>query len=116
MEDLFKKFIYTGVGMVSSNAELLQKNIKELIKKGKLSEEEGRKVVNDLIDDTNNKREEFEERLKGLVDAILNKLDLPSREEVNSLKARIAEIEAELAAAKTVEVKNITTEAKKRPE
>ena len=116
MEDLFKKFLYTGVGMVSHNAELLQKNIKVLIEKGKLSEEEGRKVVDDLIDDTNNKREEFEERLKGLVDGLLNRLDLPSREEINSLKSRIAELEAELAASKTTELTNPTTKAKKRPE
>lgn len=116
MEDLFKKFLYTGVGLVSHNAELLQKNVKELIDKGRLSEEEGRKVVDDLIDDTNNKREEFEDRLKGLVDGILGKLDLPSREEVSSLKSRIAELEEELAAAKTADVKTTTTKAKKKPE
>lgn len=115
MEDLFKKFLYTGVGLVSHNAEMLQKNVKELIEKGKLSEEEGRKVVDDLIDDTNNKREEFEDRLKGLVDSILGKLDLPSREEVSSLKSRIAELEEELA-AKTTATKKATTTAKKKPE
>lgn len=119
MEDLFKKFLYTGVGLVSNNAEQLQKSVKDLIDKGRLSEEEGRKVVDDLIDDTNNKREEFEGRLKGLVDGILGKLDLPSREEVGSLKSRIAELEEELSKAKSsteADVEKTTTKAKKKPE
>lgn len=116
MEDLFKKFLYTGVGLVSHNAEMLQNSVKDLIEKGKLSEEEGRKVVDDLVDDTNNKREEFEGRLKGLVDGILGKLDLPSREEISGLKSRISELEEDLAKAKSSTVETITTKAKKKPE
>ncbi len=113
MEDLFKKFIYTGVGLVSQNAELLQKNVNELINKGKITEEEGRKVVDDLIDDTNGKKEEFEDRLKGVVNSVLAKLDLPSREEMKSMKTRIAELEEELAVAKSD--KSAPTLVKKNP-
>jgi polyhydroxyalkanoate synthesis regulator phasin len=116
MEDLFKKFLYTGVGLVSHNAEMLQKNLNELIEKGKLTEEEGRKVVDDLVDDTNHKKEEFEDRLRGMVDAILRKVDLPSREELSSLKSRIAELEEELAATREKDETKTTTTAKKKPE
>jgi polyhydroxyalkanoate synthesis regulator phasin len=118
MEDLFKKFLYTGVGLVSHNAEMLQKNLNDLIEKGKLTEEEGRKVVDDLVDDTNHKKEEFEDRLRGMVDSILKKVDLPSREELSDLKSRIAELEEELAAtrAKDETEKAPTTTAKKKPE
>jgi polyhydroxyalkanoate synthesis regulator phasin len=115
MEDLFKKFLYTGVGLVSHNAELLQKNLNELIEKGKLTEEEGRKVVDDLVDDTNHKKEEFEDRLRGMVDSILKKVDLPSREELSSLKSRIAELEEELAATRAKDENKTTTTAKKKP-
>lgn len=115
MEDLFKKFLYTGVGLVSHNAELLQKNLNELIEKGKLTEEEGRKVVDDLVDDTNHKKEEFEDKLRGMVDSILKKVDLPSREELSSLKSRIAELEEELAATRAKDENKTTTTAKKKP-
>jgi polyhydroxyalkanoate synthesis regulator phasin len=115
MEDLFKKFIYTSVGLVAQNAEALQKGVNELIQKGKITEEEGRKVVDDLVDDTNNKREEFEDRLKGVVNSVLSKLDLPSRDEMHNLKSRIAELEEELAKTKTTEGAAATT-AKKKPE
>jgi polyhydroxyalkanoate synthesis regulator phasin len=114
MEDLFKKFLYTGVGLVAHNAEMLQKNVNELINKGKLTEDEGRKVVDDLIVDTTHKKEEFEDRLRGMVDGILAKFDLPSREEINSLRTRVTELEEELAAAKTTNTE--ATKAKKKPE
>lgn len=113
MEDLFKKLIYTGVGLVSHNAELLQKNVNELINKGKITEEEGRKVVDDLIDDTNGKKEEFEDRLKSVVSSVLSKLDLPSREEMKGLKTRITELEEELAETKSTSTE--PTLVKKKP-
>ena len=49
MEDLFKKFVYTGVGLVSLTAEKLQKSIDTLVEEEKISEKEGKKIVNDFF-------------------------------------------------------------------
>jgi polyhydroxyalkanoate synthesis regulator phasin len=49
MEDLFKKFVYTGVGMVSSSLEKFQKSVEKLVDEDKLSQEEGKKLVDDLF-------------------------------------------------------------------
>ncbi len=100
MEDLFKKFLYTGVGIVSTTAEKIQKTVDELVEKGNLSEEEGKKVVNDFVSDTENKKNEFETKLKELVNGVVQKFDFTSREEIEKLNARIAELEAKLAKKK----------------
>lgn len=97
MEDLFKKFVYTGVGIVSETAEKVQHSIDELIEKGKISEDEGKKVVENVMADTKQKREDFEGKLKGMVDKMLAQFDFPTRTEVESLNAKIAELEAKLA-------------------
>jgi polyhydroxyalkanoate synthesis regulator phasin len=94
---------------------LLQNNLNDLIEKGKLTEEEGRKVVDDLVDDTNHKKDEFEDRLRNMVDSILRKVDLPSREEISGLKSRISELEEDLAAARAKDETTTTTKAKKKP-
>ena len=57
--ELFKKLFYTGVGLVSTTTEKLQAQIDELVNKGKISKEEGRKVVDELIDSTESKKEEL---------------------------------------------------------
>ncbi len=100
MEDLFKKFLYTGVGLVSVTAEKLQNSIDELVEKGKLSGEEGRKVVDELVEDSENVREDMEGRIRGFIEAAMAKFDFPTRAEVDKLEAKIEELEMLLAKKK----------------
>ncbi len=93
MEDLFKKVIYTGVGLVSTTAEKIQTNIDELVKKGSLSEEEGKKVVEDLLENTESKKEEFEGKLKEMINNAIEALNLPSKSDIDNLMTRIKELE-----------------------
>lgn len=122
MEDLFKKFVYTGVGLVAMTAEKLQETIDGMVDEGKLSKEEGRKVVDDLMEATESKREEFEEKIKSFTEKVIESLNLPTRKEVESLKAKVASLEAELEAqskkttrtpAKRTTVKKATDTKKK---
>ncbi len=100
MEDLFKKFLYTGVGIVSTTAETLQKTVDEWIDKGSISKDEGRKIIDDFMAGASDKKEEFEGKLKELADKARTQLDFPTRSEVEALNARIAELEAKLAEKK----------------
>jgi polyhydroxyalkanoate synthesis regulator phasin len=51
MEDLFKKFLYTGVGLMAMTAEKIQNSVDKLISEGKLSMEEGKKVLEKLVEE-----------------------------------------------------------------
>lgn len=97
MEALFKKFLYTGVGLVASTAEKVQSNINGTIDKTKETEKEGEKVVTDLMKDTGDKYNEVEDRLRSALDSALARFDLPNADEFRSLKKKVAELEAELA-------------------
>ena len=63
MEDLLKKCLYAGVGLVSMTVEQVQNKVEEYVGEGKLNEA----------------------------------LNLPSKAEVEALRARVAELEAKLA-------------------
>lgn len=118
MENLFKKFLYTGVGLVASTAEKVQSNITETVERQKVTETEGEKVVTDLVKDTEAKFNEMEERLRSTLDSALARFNMPNKEEMNSLKARIAELEAELAKKETTVVeatKETVEEVKETP-
>ena len=67
MEDLFKKFLYTGVGLVAMTAEKIQKSVDKLISDGKLSIEEGKKLINKLVDEGKLSTEEGEKVINDLV-------------------------------------------------
>lgn len=96
MDDLFKKFLYTGVGIVSTTAETLQTTVDEWIDKGSVSKEEGKKMVEDFLTEAENKKGKVEGKVKGLVEKTMNSFDLPTRNEMEKLNARIADLESKL--------------------
>lgn len=97
MDDLFKKFLYTGVGIVSTTAETLQKSVDEWIDKGSISKDEGKKIIEDFLNDAGEKKDAYEGKVMDFVEKAKSKIDLPSREEIENLNARIADLEAKLA-------------------
>ena len=67
MEDLFKNFLYTGVGLVAMTAEKIQKSVGKLVSEGKLSLEEGKKVVDKLVNEGKLSTDEGKKVLDDLV-------------------------------------------------
>lgn len=112
MENMLKKALYTGVGLVTIATEKVQETVTGLVDNGKLSEEEGKKVVDDLIADLDSKKDDFEGRINSLVNKIVNTVDLPSRSDFSTLKARIKELEAQLESNETAaSVKKVVKKA-----
>ena len=112
MENMLKKALYTGVGLVTIATEKVQETVAGLVDNGKLSEEEGKKVVDDLIADLDSKKDDFEGRVNSLVNKIVNTVDLPSRSDFSTLKARIKELEAQLESKETAaSVKKVVKKA-----
>lgn len=97
MDDLFKKFLYTGVGIVSTTAESLQKSVDEWIGKGTISKDEGRKIIEDFVNEAQDKKDAYSDKVKGMMGKARERMDLPTREEIEQLNARIADLEAKLS-------------------
>ncbi|MCK5536105.1 MAG: phasin family protein [Bacteroidales bacterium] len=97
MENFFKKFVYTGVGLVSLTKDKVQKLADELVDDNKLSVTEGKKLVEDFLKNTDNKRIELENQLKDSVEKVVKKFNFASHKEVNDLETRIKELEAALS-------------------
>jgi polyhydroxyalkanoate synthesis regulator phasin len=119
MENLMKKFLYTGVGLVASTADKVQTNISETVEKTKDAQNEGEKVVTDLWKDTETKYNEMEARLRSALDSAMARFNLPNVEEFNALKNRVAELEAELIKKETKKLaattEEVAEETKKAP-
>ena len=109
--DTLKNIIYAGVGLASTTTEKIKETIDELIEKGKISDTEGKKIIDDFLNSTEDKRAEFENKLKKTGEKISEKFDFLNKEkEVDVLKARIKELEGQIAKMK----KKPSSTAKKR--
>jgi polyhydroxyalkanoate synthesis regulator phasin len=125
MEDMLKKILYTGVGIATITAEKLQETVDEWVGKGQVSEDEGKKIVDDFWSKVDNRRHEVEDKLKDFAESVTNKVNLPrvaTDEDIESLVKRIEALEAKAgiktaekvqdAVAKTAaEVKEVAEEA-----
>lgn len=103
MQEVFKKFVYTSVGLVSITADTLKQTVDKLIEESKLSTDEGKKIVDDFLKNTETKREEFETQLQNLVEKVSKKLKFVTEEDLNEVLKRIEKLEKALANQQTEE-------------
>lgn len=93
MFDLLKKTILTGIGIASMTKDKIEELGKKISKESKLTEEEGKRMVNDLLKQSEKAREDLENQVQKLVKIALDKLDIPTREDLNRLEKRIKKLE-----------------------
>lgn len=99
MSDVFKNFLYAGVGLAAMTTEKIQATVDELVEKGKISDSEGKKIVEDFLSNTEGRKSEFEDKLRTVSEEVISKFDFMKNKEVDELKARVEELEAKLAEA-----------------
>jgi polyhydroxyalkanoate synthesis regulator phasin len=96
MVDLIKKAIYTGVGLAVLTKEKAEELVKELSQQAKLSEQEGKELLDGLLKQSEQARDDLQSKLDGTVLAVVNRLNLATKDEVASLKSKIEELTAKI--------------------
>jgi len=92
MADLMKKTLQAGVGLALKTWEEVEDLAKELIKKGKMSEKEGRKFLDDLQKKYEDSQKKLEARVEKIVKAWLKKADVVTGDEIKALRKEIREL------------------------
>lgn len=110
MEDAFKKFLYAGVDLVAEASEKFQKNVTELVDKGTISSTEGKKMVDEFLERTEERKEEFEAKFTELKDK-LGIIKKTGEEELEDLKKKVSDLEAKLKAEKAADKTTKTAKA-----
>ena len=81
MDDLFKKFINTGVGFLSQGNKRVQTALDKLVQESKISEQEGKKIMDDLLRSGEAKRKDLEKQLQTLTDSLKDRVGLSGEAE-----------------------------------
>jgi polyhydroxyalkanoate synthesis regulator phasin len=96
MVDLIKKAIYTGVGLAVLTKDKAEELVKELTQQAKLSEQEGKELFDGLLKQSEHARTDLQNKVDETVLAVVNRLNLATKDEVASLKAKIEELSAKI--------------------
>ena len=89
MSDLIKKTILAGLGVLSLSHEKARKIAKDLIREGELAKTDEAKFVKDLMSMAEKSQDDVEKKVEKAVKQILIKINIPTRKELNELKAKI---------------------------
>jgi polyhydroxyalkanoate synthesis regulator phasin len=95
MLEFIKKAIFIGAGLASLTAEKIEEAVAEIVRRGEISEKQGRELVQDLKERSGKARKELGEKVEKMIDEALQKMKIPTRKEVDELKARLDRLEKE---------------------
>ena len=92
LQETLKSLLYAGVGYAAKTSERVTKNVEDLVKKGKINEREGKKIVDHVVTNAEEKRKELEAKLNKVVD----KYGKAGINQVQGLTKKIQKLETEL--------------------
>lgn len=96
MSDVLKNLLYAGAGFAAYTVERVQKTVDDLVSKGKITDKEGSKIVNDFLKNSEAKKDEIEKKLKKATEEVVKKFNFVSLDELNSLEKRVKSLEVKL--------------------
>lgn len=103
MIDLIKKAVLTGMGVISLTKEKIDEFSRELIDKGKLSEQEGEKFILEMRKRAEESKEALVRQTDRVVEASLAKMQLAKVADLEKLQSEIASLRKEIEALHTKE-------------
>ena len=92
MLDMLKKTMLTGIGLALLAKDEVEELAKDLIEKGKMSEKDGNKFLDDLQKRYQDVQSKLEDRVEKTVHQLLKKADIVTGEELKALKKEIREL------------------------
>ena len=104
MLDIVRKTMLTGIGLALKTWDEVEDIAKELQKKGKMTETEGKKFLEELQDKYQEAQQDLEDRVDLSIKNFLKKADIVTGEELKALKKEIRDLKkavSELGAEKS---------------
>ena len=93
MKELLKNVVYAGVGAAFLTRDKIEEVRGELVEKGKMTKDEGKEFVDDLIKRSESAKDQLELWLTRQVEDRVNQLNLATTDEVADLRRQIEELQ-----------------------
>lgn len=99
-----RRVLMASVGVVVLAQEEIEEFVNKLIERGEIAERDGRKLINDVVENRKSKaqetkqttQEEFDKRLE----SILDRLNIPTRSDIEMLNEKVTELTEKVEALK----------------
>ena len=92
MQDLIRDIFYLGAGAAFVTKEKIEELKKDLIEKGKMTQDEGKQFVDDLVKKSDKARKDLEKRIQDTVVEQMKKMNVATSDDIADLKKQIREL------------------------
>ncbi|HUT44585.1 MAG: hypothetical protein WBG61_00465 [Desulfobacterales bacterium] len=99
MLNIIKKSMLTGIGLALIAKDEVEDLAKELVNKGKMSENEGTKFLEDLQNRYDETQKKLEEKVQRAVKDFMKKADVVTGDELKGLKKEIRDLKKAISEA-----------------
>jgi polyhydroxyalkanoate synthesis regulator phasin len=100
MSDLIKKTLLAGVGLALKTWDEVEDLAKELVDKGKMTEKDGSKFLQDLQKRYEETQKKLEARVEKTVKDFLKKADVVTGDELKAVKKEVRELKKMISSEK----------------
>ncbi|MCK4297560.1 MAG: polyhydroxyalkanoate synthesis regulator [Candidatus Marinimicrobia bacterium] len=101
MLDIVKKTLLLGLGVASLTKEKAEEIVNELVKHGEVAYKDRPKVINELLQKSEEEKKKFVSKISETVKTVVNEMGLPSRDDIDELKKKINGLEKSIRKKKS---------------
>ena len=92
MQELIKNLMYLGAGAAFATKEKLESVKNDLIEKGKMTQDEGKQFVDDLMQKSEKAKQELETKIRDMVAEQLDKTNMATKDDIADLQKQVLEL------------------------
>ncbi len=93
MSEMIRKMGLFSVGVISLTQEKAEEFTQEMIKKGEMNREEGKKFVRDVLSEKEKQVKDLEDKINEKVESVMKKSGVVMKSDISALEKKIEKLE-----------------------
>lgn len=102
-----RKVLLAGIGVMSLAQDEIEDFVDRMIDRGEIAEQEGKKLVREVMDKRKMSRQQVEEEVSKRVEKILDRMNIPTKADIDVLSEKIAALSKKVDELKKSQKQNI---------
>jgi len=90
--EFMKKAMMIGIGIAMKTQSEIEEMTKDFVEKTKMSEDEGKKFIDDMVKKYDEAKKDMEKKIRDGVAEYMTKADIASKKELEELKKEVEEL------------------------
>lgn len=92
MQEFIKNIFYLGAGAAFATKDKIEEIKNDLIEKGKMTQDEGKQFVDDLVKKSEKAKADMEKRVREVVSEQMDKMNMATKDDLADLQKQVLEL------------------------